>query len=83
MLPDDYIKKAFINALFNEVHKRRSPTYEELEHSKSIQTVLTDADILRIQIDGALDCGDEVLFMKLTDQLKEVSESVKKGHSAK
>lgn len=33
---------------------------------------LTDADILRIQIDGALDAGNEELFMKLTDQLQEV-----------
>lgn len=33
---------------------------------------LTDADMLRIQIDGALDAGDKELFMKLTDQLQEV-----------
>jgi len=36
-------------------------------------TNLTDEDMLKIKIDWALENGDKEMFMKLTEQLKELS----------
>lgn len=43
---------------------------EYLEHHPSIETDVTDEDMLLLQIDMALDSGDMKLFMQLTDELK-------------
>ena len=41
-----------------------------LEHHPSIETGITDKDMLLMQIDMALDTGDMEMFMQLTDELK-------------
>ncbi|AMQ06754.1 IDEAL domain-containing protein [Sporosarcina psychrophila] len=41
-----------------------------LEHHPSIETDVTDKDMLLLQIDMALDAEDMELFMRLTDELK-------------
>lgn len=43
---------------------------EHLEHDPSIQTDITDIDMLLLHIDIALDSGDSELFMQLTNELK-------------
>ena len=43
---------------------------EYLEHHPSIETDVTDKDMLLLQIDMALDAGDMEMFMQLTDELK-------------
>lgn len=45
-------------------------SHEYLEHHPSIETDVTDEDMLLLQIDMALDSGDMELFMRLTDELK-------------
>lgn len=44
--------------------------YRHLEYDDSIQTDVTDEDMLLLQIDYALDSGDEERFMLLTGELK-------------
>lgn len=63
-LDDRFI--AFLHAV--TINTQQSNRISEFNCSSK----LTDADMLRIQIDGALDAGDKELFMKLTDQLQEV-----------
>ena len=55
-----------IQEAFDGTNERR----RYLEHHKSIQTDVTDKDMLLLQIDHALDSGDEERFMQLTDELK-------------
>lgn len=55
----------------------RMSRYElELEHHPSIQTNVTDKDMLLVHIDMALDEGDSELFQLLTDELKAMEVSV-------
>lgn len=78
---DEIIRKLFIKAMERSFHENVQLkelsrnihfSYERLEFSPSIKTEITDADMLRIHIDIALDNGDKVLFMKLTDQLSQI-----------
>lgn len=79
---DDIIKKMFQEALNNsyretgaqirDMSRKINFSYQRLEFSPSIDTNITDADMLRIHIDIALDNGDKDLFMKLTEQLMQI-----------
>ncbi|WP_342512817.1 IDEAL domain-containing protein [Sporosarcina sp. FSL K6-1522] len=53
-----------------EAFRLTDKQYRSLECHDSIQTDVTDADMLLLQIDHALDCGDAERFMALTDELK-------------
>ncbi|WP_096269376.1 IDEAL domain-containing protein [Paucisalibacillus globulus] len=63
----DALISAWARSLVKDLNKRQ-PTYEELEYN--CETSITDEDMLRIQIDGAIDSGNKELFLQLTDQLK-------------
>ena len=76
----DFIKKmmmASFPSVFAEVRQIDFEEFKEtkmsrdyLEHHPSIETAITDEDMLLLQIDMALDAGDMELFMQLTDELK-------------
>lgn len=51
--------------MFNGTNERR----RHLEHHHSIQTSITDKDMLLLKVDMALDEGDMEKFMKLTGEL--------------
>lgn len=50
--------------------KKKVDTYEELEFN--CRTSLSDEDMLKMHIDFALERGDQKVFLKLSQQLKEV-----------
>jgi len=53
-----------------EMTEESKMSRQYLEHHPSIETNVTDEDMLLLQIDMALDSGDMELFMQLTDELK-------------
>jgi len=55
--------------LMTEMSEGSKMSREYLEHHPSIETDVTDKDILLLQIDMALDDGDMELFMRLTNEL--------------
>ena len=62
--------------LMAEISEESKMSRQYLEYHSSIETGVTDKDMLLLQIDMALDLGEMELFMQLTDELKgmEVSE---------
>lgn len=52
-----------------EAFRLTDKQYWRLECHEGIQTDVTDEDMLLLQIDMALDSGDEELFMQLTKAL--------------
>lgn len=73
-LMNEAAKAAFFNVVTSKaVAQPIHVNYRYLEHHPQIETNVTDADILKLHIDIALDTGDKELFMELTDQLKEVT----------
>lgn len=68
-----YVRTIFesnIKNLASSMNDNMQRSYRELEHHPSIQTDITDKDMLLIRIDMALDAGDSELFMHLTNELK-------------
>jgi len=71
------IKASLLNS-FSEMNAQKATASfesrkiprEHLEHHPSIQTAITDKDMLLLHIDMALDAGDLELFMHLTNELK-------------
>ncbi|MET3657144.1 IDEAL domain-containing protein [Sporosarcina sp. FSL K6-1540] len=55
--------------LMTEMSEGSKMSREYLEHHPSIETDVTDKDMLLLQIDMALDDGDMELFMRLTNEL--------------
>ncbi|WP_399632520.1 IDEAL domain-containing protein [Sporosarcina sp. SG10008] len=55
--------------LMAEMSEGSKMSREYLEHHPSIETDVTDKDMLLLQIDMALDDGDMELFMRLTNEL--------------
>lgn len=84
----DFLKKmmkaALLSGVFAEIQKIDTRTVAKelfdgtnarrqyLEHHPSIQTDVTDRDMLLLHIDMAIDAGDSELFMQLTSKLKEM-----------
>ena len=56
--------------LMAEMSEESKMSREYLEHHPSIETGITEKDMLLLQIDMALDAGDMELFLQLTDELK-------------
>ncbi|MEK5070278.1 IDEAL domain-containing protein [Sporosarcina sp. FSL K6-1508] len=56
--------------LMAEMSEESKMSRQYLEHHPSIETNVTDKDMLLLQIDMALDAKDMKLFMRLTDELK-------------
>ncbi|MFD2046031.1 IDEAL domain-containing protein [Ornithinibacillus salinisoli] len=71
-MKDDWLRQMFIESLVEQMFKskinNKPMSYEEMEYN--CKTSITDEDMLRIQIDYALDTGNKELFMRLTQQLK-------------
>lgn len=71
---NDFFKKlmkaALIASVSAEISERSKMSRHYLEHHPSIETDVTDEDMLLMQIDMALDMWDMQLFMQLTDELK-------------
>lgn len=77
-VPHDDMFNAFMYSLKHSIIRdlyRSNPTYEDLEFDCT--TSVTDEDILRIQIDHALDTGNKELFIQLSGQLAAKEENVK------
>ena len=56
--------------VMNEISEESKMSRQYLEHHPSIETDVTDKDMLLLQIDMALDSGDMEMFIQLTDELK-------------
>lgn len=54
-----------------QLHYRRMNTYGYLEYEAN--TSLTDADMLKMHINFALENGDKEKFIELSNQLKELN----------
>lgn len=64
-LQNDIIKRKKTQGMIGTNERRRY-----LENHHSIQTSVTDKDMLLLQIDLALDVRDMELFLRLTNELK-------------
>ena len=64
------IKAAIQTNFLAETKQRIDNPRKYLECHPSIQTSVTDEDMLLVQIDMALDERDMELFVRLTDELK-------------
>ena len=56
--------------LMAEMSEESKMSRQYLEHHPSIETDVTDKDMLLLQIDMALDSGNMEMFMRLTNELK-------------
>ncbi|QNK87771.1 IDEAL domain-containing protein [Sporosarcina sp. resist] len=56
--------------VMNEISEESKMSRQYLEHHPSIETDVTDKDMLLLQIDMTLDVKDMEMFMQLTDELK-------------
>ena len=64
------IRKINSRQLMAEMSEESKMSRQYLEHHPSIETVVTDKDMLLLQIDMVLDAKDMKLFVRLTDELK-------------
>ncbi len=69
-LYSNLVRSALESEKINSISKDQ---YEKLECHSSIKTSVTDRDMLKIQIDHALDTGNKDLFLQLSQELKETS----------
>ena len=67
------MKKMLEDQMVNPRQKMSEREYERLEYSSFIETTVTDKDLLKLHIDIALQNKDKEAFMKLTNQLQEVT----------
>lgn len=82
----DYIRNLLFVTLrdqirkdLNELNEQASNNYGTLNYKHlefNCVSAITDGDILKLQIDFALDNGDKELFMQLTDQLNKFEANV-------